>query len=393
MSEWNLAKNQYSEHLEATPEEIEVIPYLITEYFVAQYQKDRIIFGLWNDRTIYRYGTKGSWQTIRGNTILTEADFRNDYPNQEFLETIDYTAGTARFKEKPIKWNLKKSYWTYLNNRKVDFSKETQSEEELSELTSSSGSSGTNSPAEEDTAKVEKLLERTESTVAAAISKLRQTSRSGTPAPSSPAQKASALPGSFPSPVPTQTHASGSLPTPPVSKGKQPAPAPPRTRTTTSALTQRPSTPHERKSTPPQPQVPKAGTSQSIQQPGPAPPPQPTAPQPPPGNPPPNPPAAAAMAQQNQPRIFGTAPDPYDGSSDKAIAFWNTLANYYSINDAVYTTDLQKVSSALTQFKIGTLGGEWASDQMAAALARNPVNYGTWAEFKAAFEKQFIPPC
>ena len=83
------------------------------------------------------------------------------------------------------------------------------------------------------------------------------------------------------------------------------------------------------------------------------------------------------MAQQNQPRILGTAPDPYDSSLDKAAAFWNTLANYYTINAGVYVTDDQKVSSALTQFKISTPGGDWASDQMATALAANPVTYGT----------------
>jgi len=98
------------------------------------------------------------------------------------------------------------------------------------------------------------------------------------------------------------------------------------------------------------------------------------------------------MAQQNQPQILGIAPDPYDGSPNKAIAFWNTLANYYTINGRVYATDAQKVSSALTRFKIGTSGGNWASDLMHTALNTNPVNYGTWNEFKAAFEKQFIPP-
>jgi len=29
---------------------------------------------------------------------------------------------------------------------------------------------------------------------------------------------------------------------------------------------------------------------------------------------------------------------------------------------------------------------------MQTALAANPVNYGTWNEFKTTFEKQFIPP-
>jgi len=74
------------------------------------------------------------------------------------------------------------------------------------------------------------------------------------------------------------------------------------------------------------------------------------------------------------------------------IAFWNTLANYYAINDGVYTTNAQKVSSALTHFKIGTSAGNWASDLMETALRANPPNYGTWDQFKVAFERQFIPP-
>jgi len=97
------------------------------------------------------------------------------------------------------------------------------------------------------------------------------------------------------------------------------------------------------------------------------------------------------MAQQNQPRILGTAPDPYDSSPNKAIAFWNTLANYYTINAGIYVTNDQKVSSALTQFKMGTVGGDWASDQMAIALTTNPITYGMWDQFKTAFKKQFIP--
>jgi len=97
------------------------------------------------------------------------------------------------------------------------------------------------------------------------------------------------------------------------------------------------------------------------------------------------------MAQQNQPRILGTPPDPYNGSPDKAITFWNTLANYYAINDGIYTTNTQ-VSSTLTHFKIGTPGGNWASDLMQTALATQPPNYGTWDNFWDAIKKQFIPP-
>jgi len=92
------------------------------------------------------------------------------------------------------------------------------------------------------------------------------------------------------------------------------------------------------------------------------------------------------------PKLLGSTPDPYDGNPAKAQAFWNTLANYYTMNSAVYATDNKKVPAALTNFKTGTRGGDWASNHIAKALGVIPVNYGTWAQFKTAFQKQFIPP-
>jgi len=92
------------------------------------------------------------------------------------------------------------------------------------------------------------------------------------------------------------------------------------------------------------------------------------------------------------PRPIETPPDLFDGSAAKAIPFWNLLANYYGINTDLYTTESRKVAAALTHFKLGTSAGDWASDQLSTALAATPVNYGTWAAFKTAFERQFIPP-
>jgi hypothetical protein len=98
------------------------------------------------------------------------------------------------------------------------------------------------------------------------------------------------------------------------------------------------------------------------------------------------------MAQAHQPCLLGTAPESFDRSTDKAIAFWNTLENYYTANTAIYDNEDKKISAALTHFKLGTQAGEWASDQMAAALAAAPQTYGTWANFKVDFKAQFIPP-
>jgi hypothetical protein len=98
------------------------------------------------------------------------------------------------------------------------------------------------------------------------------------------------------------------------------------------------------------------------------------------------------MAQAHQPHLLGTAPKSFNGSANKAIAFWNTLENYYTTNATIYDTEDKKISAALTHFKLGTQAGEWASNRMAAALAAAPQTYRTWATFKADFKAQFIPP-
>jgi hypothetical protein len=51
---------------------------------------------------------------------------------------------------------------------------------------------------------------------------------------------------------------------------------------------------------------------------------------------------------------LGIAPESFNGSTDKAIAFWNTLENYYTMNAAIYNDKDKKISAALTYFKLGT---------------------------------------
>ena len=62
------------------------------------------------------------------------------------------------------------------------------------------------------------------------------------------------------------------------------------------------------------------------------------------------------------PKLLGTLPEPFDGTPSKAEAFWNVLANYYFLNEDVYTNESKRVSAALTHFKRGTPAGDWAQD-------------------------------
>ena len=48
------------------------------------------------------------------------------------------------------------------------------------------------------------------------------------------------------------------------------------------------------------------------------------------------------------------------------------------MNNAVYATDEKKVLAALTNFKTGTQGGDWASDCIAIALATNVTIHPTF---------------
>jgi len=345
MNRWEKCKKRFPQKTPLTTKETAHISIFFSNHFAATDQGQHFLFASFEDLVLWSTGPKHPWRDLEDNEPISEELLTARYLDKEYITDLQILKGTGQYDGKEVQYSTKCNGWTYLNNRTVHF-----------HGTSASGTP--DSPVDNDIARVEEILERTDTIVSSTIQKLQAISR-----PTSPAIPASTHPQQ------TQT---SSLPTPPVSKGKQPAPVPPRTRTPTFRSS-----------------ASKASTSQGPVQ---APLPQPAAPQPPPGNPPPNPPAPAAMAQQNQPRILGTAPDPYDGSPEKAIAFWNTLANYYNINDSVYTTNAQKVSSALTHFKIGTPGGNWASDLMHTALNANPVNYGTWNEFKAAFEKQFIPP-
>ena len=101
-------------------------------------------------------------------------------------------------------------------------------------------------------------------------------------------------------------------------------------------------------------------------------------------------PSTPAMAATLRP--VGATPEAFDGKASSAIAFWNTLKNYYMVNSAVYADEKARIQSALTHFKLGTQAGEWASDWIATALGVTPADYGTWAEFKKDFNTQFIPP-
>jgi len=279
--------------------------------------------------------------------------------------------------------------WKYHNNRTVHFN-ETPTKGTNSALNSEeegeSESKEEDSEPDKDTAQVKDLLRRAETTVTLAIQKL--SSRPGTPSSmNSPLPKTSPLPGKSQ----LSTTEIYQVPTPPVSKGKQPAPIPPPRTKTTSSSSQPPQTSSVPPIAKPPAQSPLSGNTKGT-----APLSAPyssasTSKAPPPGGGPPNPPPTTIPMTTNQPCILGTAPEPFDGKGDNAIAFWNVLDNYFTVNATTFDMDKKKIASALTYFKQGTQAGDWASDHITITLATNPTDYGTWQAFKDTFKAQFIP--
>jgi len=97
------------------------------------------------------------------------------------------------------------------------------------------------------------------------------------------------------------------------------------------------------------------------------------------------------MATPAPSKTFGSVPELFDGKPAHAQAFWHALENYYYLNGDNFMMDTKKVSSALTHFHISTAASEWAQDHQKIALSQTPVDFGSWADFKTAFDKHFVP--
>ena len=411
MSSWETILELFppEQQFELTDKEKDYIPIYASNAFTADYKDTRCIFALFVDSAIWCKGIGNIWRYTSNNEELLPRKFWFLVNHLDKVEDFDFVLWTAHFYRKEIKWDIASNKWKYLNNWTVHFQSPSTSEAEETkpsiprgfekeesnseesddkESDSDKESDKAYTPEDDNRAKVNELLWQTKATVTLTIQKLM--SCPNTPSPKgTPLRQTSILPGSSKLSILEES----SLPTPPMSKAKGQQVPPPQTiaqslrpsQTTPVPTPTQPIAPQVLKGnprgTPPQipPHLSHKGKLKVSQK---------------PSNPLPQPPSPiAAMSRgTTAPKLLGSTPEPYDGNPAKAQAFWNTLTNYYTTNDAIYANDEKKVPAALTNFKTGTQGGDWASDCIATALALNPVNYGTWNQFKTAFKKQFIPP-
>ena len=89
-------------------------------------------------------------------------------------------------------------------------------------------------------------------------------------------------------------------------------------------------------------------------------------------------------------KSLGSPLESYDRKPEKAEAFWSALKSYFYLNTSMFANDNMKIATALTYFKVGTPTREWAQDKQKAVLAANPVDFGSWRNFKKSYDTHFV---
>jgi len=201
MNEWEQCKKRFPNRTSLTTDETSQISIFFSDHFAATDKGQRFLFAYFEDIILWSTDPKYSWRYLEDNKLISEELLTAKYLDKEYIIDLQTIKGTGQYEGKEVKYSTTRNCWTYLNNRAVHFHR-------------TSASETPDSPTDNDTVRVEEILERTNTTVSSAIQKLQAISR-----PASPAVQAST----------SHTHPTQAslLPTPPVSKGKGSAPVPP----------------------------------------------------------------------------------------------------------------------------------------------------------------------
>jgi hypothetical protein len=205
MSNWERLKKGYTTQFPPTLDEKNRIPVCFFEPFAANKLGMRTLFALFQEQAVFKQ--HNSWNYVSTGDKVTKDEIVNWFPNTEQIEDLNFFTGTAKFEDKSIYLSLLTHTWKYLNNRTVHFNGSQTSEENNPETESESNS-------DDDTARVNELLQSAEEAITSATDKLASL-------PGTPQLQESSLPQISRPHSPTQQ-----APTPPISKGKKPTPPP-----------------------------------------------------------------------------------------------------------------------------------------------------------------------
>ena len=372
-------------------------PYLFEDLEAVFYKEDPndvTYYAKWHGQDVWSRNIKGPWSYETSNQKIMIDDWHLYYPGYRHLRLRDpdpvYLGQTILNKEgqrrlagkyngKSVLWSPTKNTFVYTNNLTVTFPPDRVPSSKPPSRAPSRAQSPEDSQDEEV---VTSLLER----AGQALTTLTEERRQRTPEPSSapgafpetPPQKQAPTVLPTPSTEGTSTHVAAAeapaLPTVPESPTSVPArvgsslvqgrSSPSPSQPVASTTTQAPYTSHSK--------LPPAAVASSSKGKAPA-------------------TTMSTSTSTAAPKLLGSPPEPYNGKPDKAEAFWSALESYFYLNSSMFADDNRKIATALTYFKVGTPAGEWARDKQKTALAANPVDFGSWANFKKGYDTHFVP--
>jgi len=173
MSHWDVTYKTYPTKLSPTTEDSRNIPVIFPEWFITHNKGDRVRFAKFGDEAVWNVDPDGPWIYLRNNLEVPHETLKAALPYSDQLTDLDIYTGLALYNYKVVAWHRPTQTWKYRNHRTVHFN-QTPTEGTNSALNSEGEASEVSekSDPDEDTAQVEDLLRRTETTVTSAIQKL-----------------------------------------------------------------------------------------------------------------------------------------------------------------------------------------------------------------------------
>ena len=191
MTHWENTFNKYTTKLQPTKEDRINLPVSITEWFIAHDLGDRVRFARLHNKCIWNINPKDPWIYLQNNEPVEKDTLCQVIPHFEEVEGFDLYTREAKLNGKDICWNPSLQLWKYRNDRTVHFN-ETPTEGTNLELASDSETGSDNdSDKDDDTAQVESILRRAETTLIKNLKKI--VSHAGTPDPTKSLQQEASL--------------------------------------------------------------------------------------------------------------------------------------------------------------------------------------------------------
>jgi len=205
MNLWEQCKSSFATKFLLTKEEQDHVPAIYYDAFAANDKGNRVLFGAFSIYATYSEGPGHSWRYLDNGEKVTANVLVVLFSHKDQIEEFDTFQGTALYQDRFIKWHQSENKWIYLNHQTIHFESPSTSDAEDHAKTASEGSDDDQSDKEteqivlektnkDDTAQVESLLQRAESTVTLAIQKLQ--TRPSTLRPSTPRSQTSPFPSS-----------------------------------------------------------------------------------------------------------------------------------------------------------------------------------------------------